>query len=323
MKTTLLISSLFLLIFQTGQSQTTVYHPFPDSDAIWNMSFMAGNCPPVQAKDYYSLIISGDTVIGAQTYHKLNLHGVQIVSASSYTIDPCKNTVPAYKGAIRQDINNKKVYIVPPSANSEQLLYDFTMQVSDTLKGYLASTHSSSQPDIVSSIDSVLVGNSYRKRWKINPYYSIDFIEGIGSTYGLVERSPANMMDWKTIGLACFKQNDITLYINTNLTSTCNLITTSVNSIEKNSTAIKISPNPFSTQTTLSVGIPSEQTEELFKDATLTVYNSFGQQVKQLTNISGQTIVLPREHLASGLYFIRLTQNNKIFSADKLVITDY
>lgn len=312
MKTTLLISSLFLLIFKAGQSQTTVYHPFPDSAAVWNMHYGSSGLCQGMSKDYYSMVISGDTVIGSQTYHKLNIHGVQVISTS--LTSQCPNTVPVYKGAIREDVNNKKVFIVPPSANSEQLLYDFNMQVGDTLKGYLASGIPPSMPDTVISIDSVLVGNNSRKRWKINPYYQIYFIEGIGSTYGLVERSPGRMMDLGTHNIACFKQNDITLYLNTSIT-TCNLIT-SVNSVEKNSTSIKAFPNPFSTHTTL-------QTDKLFKDATLTVYNSFGQQVRQLTNISGQTVVLPREHLASGLYFIRLTQDNKIFSADKLVITDY
>ena len=73
-------------------------------------------------------------------------------------------------------------------------------------------------------------------------------------------------------------------------------------------------PNPFSTQTTL-------QTDNLFKNVTLTVYNSCGQQVKQLNNISGQTVTLFRDNLPSGLYFLCLTEDNKIY-IDKLVIID-
>jgi WD40 repeat protein len=76
-----------------------------------------------------------------------------------------------------------------------------------------------------------------------------------------------------------------------------------------------ISPNPFSTLTTL-------QTGKSFKGATLTVHNSFGQTVKQINNLTGQTIVFHRENLASGLYFIRLTEDNKTFATDKLIITD-
>jgi len=74
-------------------------------------------------------------------------------------------------------------------------------------------------------------------------------------------------------------------------------------------------PNPFSAQTTL-------QTDNLLHNATLTIYNSFGQTVKQIKNISGSTVTLFRDNLPSGLYFIRLTQDNKIIMIDKLVITD-
>ena len=60
----------------------------------------------------------------------------------------------------------------------------------------------------------------------------------------------------------------------------------------------------------------------ILNNATLTVYNSFGQAVAQIKNISEQAITLHRDNLASGLYFIRLTEENKTISVDKLVITD-
>ena len=78
---------------------------------------------------------------------------------------------------------------------------------------------------------------------------------------------------------------------------------------------ISVYPNPFSAQTTL-------QTDNILKNATLTVYNYFGQTVTLIKNINGQTVVLSRDNLTSGLYFLRLTEDNKVFSVDKLVITD-
>jgi hypothetical protein len=84
---------------------------------------------------------------------------------------------------------------------------------------------------------------------------------------------------------------------------------------EFSNTEINIYPNPFSLATTL-------QTDNLFKNATLTVYNSYLQQVKQIKNISGQTITLYRDNLPSGLYFVYLTQDNKTLKTKKLLITD-
>lgn len=98
-------------------------------------------------------------------------------------------------------------------------------------------------------------------------------------------------------------------------TSSCYNLT-SVGIINKSvEDKIVIYPNPFSLTSTL-------KTNENLKDATLTVYNSFGQQVKQIKNINGQTMTLHRGNLPSGLYFLRLSQNNKTYTLDKFVISD-
>jgi hypothetical protein len=80
-------------------------------------------------------------------------------------------------------------------------------------------------------------------------------------------------------------------------------------------TIFSIFPNPFSTATTL-------QTIGNLKNATLTIYNSLGSKVKQVKNITGQTVYLLRENFQSGLYFIQLTDENKIIAVEKLIIID-
>jgi Secretion system C-terminal sorting domain len=233
MKTLLLFFSITLTLFANGQ--TSVYHPFPDSNAVWNFHFlfycMGGGGT---SDELFSITISGDTVINGQIYHKLTTPFVQ-----SYSTGNCGGISKGYKGAIRQETTDRKVFIVPPSGNTEQLLYDFTMHVGDTVKGYIETI--APLPDIVQSIDSVLVGNTYHKRWNINTCYNIHFIEGIGSTYGLVVYSPGCITDLPDYSITCFQQNGRTLYPDT--TANCALIT-SVNSIEKEQGEIKISPNP-------------------------------------------------------------------------------
>lgn len=78
---------------------------------------------------------------------------------------------------------------------------------------------------------------------------------------------------------------------------------------------LSIYPNPFSSSTII-------QTEKPLKNATLTVYNSLGVQVRLIKNINGQTIILTRDDLTNGLYFMQLTQDNNILITNKLVITD-
>jgi hypothetical protein len=76
-----------------------------------------------------------------------------------------------------------------------------------------------------------------------------------------------------------------------------------------------IFPNPTISSTTI-------QTFFNLKNATLTIYNSYGQTLKQVKNISGQTVSLSRDNLPGGLYFLRLTEENKIIAVEKLTITD-
>lgn len=91
-------------------------------------------------------------------------------------------------------------------------------------------------------------------------------------------------------------------------------IATSIDYTETESYFV-VYPNPFSFQTTLL-------TDKILKDATLTVYNSYWQQVKQIISISGQAVTLYKEKLSSGLYFYCLSQDSKLISKGKLLIID-
>lgn len=95
--------------------------------------------------------------------------------------------------------------------------------------------------------------------------------------------------------------------------SLCPSLTTSIP--KQTSERLNIFPNPFSTQTILKVS-------KFLNNASLIIYNSLGQQVKQMNNLQGQTITLQRDNLPSGIYFIQLIQDNKLITRDKLIITD-
>ena len=89
---------------------------------------------------------------------------------------------------------------------------------------------------------------------------------------------------------------------------------TGINALEQIQ-SLKLYPNPFNHQTTL-------RTDKNLHNATLTMNNVFGQTVKQIENINGQTIILERDNLSSGLYFIHLSENNKIIAKKNLIITN-
>jgi hypothetical protein len=74
-------------------------------------------------------------------------------------------------------------------------------------------------------------------------------------------------------------------------------------------------PNPFSVQTLI-------HSTDILDNATLSVTNCFGQIVKQLNNLSGQTIILDRDNLPNGVYFLQLHQNNKLIQSGKIIMVD-
>lgn len=301
-----LLLFIAILAFTMSQAQNNNYHPLPDSNAVWNFQFQILAIPGVVNGDY-SITFSGDTMINGKSYRKLKTPYVQCNAPPSFSTDYWLG----YRGAIRQDSAKRKVYFVPPSSVSEQLLYDFNMQVGDTIRGYLEPTTSGSYT--VQAIDSVMVDNSYRKRWQIkSDYYSVYLMEGIGSTHGLVEQLPPDVSDYPTYILNCFHDNSEVLYPDT--ISDCPLITSLKPGVKRENKLV-VFPNPFSERTTVKL-------KTHLKNATLILSDSQNQVVRKINNINGKSITLNRNELPEGLYFIHLLQDKRILSTEKILITD-
>lgn len=284
------------LIFIVVDGQTNSYHPFPDSNAVWSWQACAGPPPTCGSLAYF---LNGDTIVNSINYHKLY-----------------ENNIATLVGGIRNDTNSKKTYFICLNSNinpncinhiTEKILYDFNAGINDTV------FYGTCEDLIVMSIDSIqLLDGTFRKRFRCD--YK-DVIEGIGNTANLICGGHDGMVE---LDLLCFQKNGTPLF-----TSSPNLLYNPnpnpclpVGMQEQNETLdLTISPNPFCAQTVL-------QTVVHLYNATLTVDNCFGQTVAQIKNISGQTIVFNRDNLSSGLYFIRLTEQNTTIAVDKLVISD-
>lgn len=76
-----------------------------------------------------------------------------------------------------------------------------------------------------------------------------------------------------------------------------------------------IYPNPFNESATIKYNSAILNVE-------LCIYNLFGKKVKTITNISGDNTKIERDNLPSGIYFIYVTQNNKIITTEKIIIID-
>jgi hypothetical protein len=311
MKTKSFLALLLLtVLFKTNlcYSQNNIYF---QHNPVWREYYACGLDYPCIYENNYNYYVNGellvDTVVYAQIYYKGHWSyywagpppAGSCVSSGDYV-----NPDPDYY--LRSE--NKKMFLYEPGTMTEYLLYDFTLSINDTLP----LTYNNNASDIfVTAIDSIYTPYGYRKRFTLGGNTPSQYlIEGIGHSGGLI--APLNpAFECGNANLNCFSLNDTAYY--PIIGPTCNL-TVGVNSQNQKLSAT-IFPNPFSTSTIL-------ETNKMLHGATLTVYSSYGQQVRQINNIIGKSIQLQRENLLSGLYFVQLIQDNKIISSDKLVITD-
>jgi len=74
-------------------------------------------------------------------------------------------------------------------------------------------------------------------------------------------------------------------------------------------------PNPFTRTTTIIMEPP-------VKNATLTLYDLFGNKVNTRQHLSGSSLTFDRGNIQAGLYMLYLLEGNKIIMKKKVLITD-
>jgi hypothetical protein len=109
---------------------------------------------------------------------------------------------------------------------------------------------------------------------------------------------------------------DTTLFIRAMVTS-ADTMCASLTSVEDLIAAEHhtIYPNPFSSLATIRFA-------STVKDAELTLCNLFGQKIKSIPHISGNSTTIYRENLQNGTYFSTLSEPGKAAVTTKLIIND-
>lgn len=111
-----------------------------------------------------------------------------------------------FRALLRQQ--GEKVYINENGV--EHLLYDFDLAVGDTLP---LTWNMLTEGIFVTGIDSIFMGNQYRKVFHLNDVWGTEnfIIEGVGSNLGLLEEFPMPMLNYPS-NLLCFTLNDTTYF---------------------------------------------------------------------------------------------------------------
>jgi hypothetical protein len=295
------LTALLLLCAITIKAQTNVYHEFPDSNAFWNIHYSAYCFQNGSGNEDYSIMLAGDTIVNGLTYHQLFIPYVRSMSTGTCGYGPV-----GYSGAIREDVLQKKVYYLLAGQSVEKLLYDFNLSIGDTVKGFLAENVFGTTL-IVQGIDSILIGSNYRKRFSIENCYGVKMIEGIGSTYGLIQRVPGCITDQPDFSIECFTQNGTVLF--GQLSGNCELITDADE--EKTEAKLLVFPNPCNG--TLKIEITSGECDNL------SIFDITGRTIHQ-QEVDQSTVTI--SNLFPGTYFISASNNGKQIECFKVVVID-
>jgi len=225
-----------------ASAQTSIYHPFPDSNAVWGMKSwcMDGQCGDAALiQNRYA----GDTLIEGLLYKRI--HEVFVMTSSNGCCYPPEDLG---SGFLREDTLAKRVFWRSGAMAQDSLLYDFDAQVGDTLKGYMGSCGDWGQYWTVESIDSTLIGINYRKRINFqvfDPCTRFAIVEGVGSMMGLTT-CPYIPFEFG-ITLQCFTASDSLLYsapCGPDIEACGDLASTIPERFSANGPYLRISPNP-------------------------------------------------------------------------------
>lgn len=296
---------LISVSFAASDSNAQTNHYF-QNDPVWRInSSCATPYPCIQNEDLI-YFVSGDTVINDLEYVKVGRlgHG-QYIWMDNPPNNGCEGSYDFEQDPeffLRSE--NKMIYIRFSETEQEELLYDFNLEVGDTLP----ATYNNDWATItVSAVDSILMEGEYYKRFALEGGSGEYLIEGIGGTSGLI--SPMAVGLECGYALSCFSLNNNNYY--PSVDADCDY---SVGMEEETRPEITVFPNPMSSVTNITVNDVSGPFEVM-------VFDSFGREIKRIPSGNERSIQFYRQGLPAGMYMIGIARDGQLIQTNKLIIS--
>lgn len=272
MKQLLILATILLSSTLFVKGQSSVYRPFPMDNGNWSYQYFDDLGFPTATYSQYTL--TGDTVISSNTYKKIY----------SY---------PFYSGAIRE--LGKIIYFVPNSSSTEYILYNFNLNLGDTIFNPYGGSSCSNDTIIIVQVDSVLVSDGFHRRLQLSS--STTWIEGIGSSNYLLQ--PTEFLCTSgNFELQCMTSDLIFSYPDS--TSNC-----SVSVLQLDNTLKNLSIYPVPTSNNIYLNFSYEDLQSSQYDIYIT--DLFGNIIEHYVNMRKIDIT----KLKSGIYFIKIKNQNQ------------
>lgn len=289
----LIISLWFCLTQNVASAQINDYLLH---NPIWRDSSTCAVPHPCIRYEGYNFYVNGDTTWNGLVYKKIFRKGAGEYVWFSPTPPQCSGTysyVETEPSFILRSFG-KQMFIKIQSELTEQLLYDFDLDVGDTLP----NTYNNLPGNIiyVTAIDSFYTPYGYRKIFTLaGANWAQYLIEGVGSSHGLIEPL-GNFFDCG-YQLLCYSLNDTSWYPAQRISCNIPLGVEEVFDMKP----LKVSPNPFMNECTVS-------TEHPFRNAHLRITNALGEVVESRSGINGNSIIIRKDVLKPGVYWVNIIE---------------
>jgi hypothetical protein len=241
------IAFLFSMLFSFGQKSNSIV----SEEALW--STLEVHCMPT-GNNYstYHLKFEGDTLIDSHIYKSI------------WRCDEESQENWTFYGFIREN-EDHQVFLKPPDY-VEGLIYDFGVELGDTVVAYNVYLNSDTLHFLVSEIDSILLLDGYHKRitlWEYMNEKEEVWIEGLGSLYGILNSCNGSYGGvCGSYEALCYTSDDLLVFQHSDYT-TCHYNVTvdiGLNSFEP----LSVYPNPAKDFTVLEFNDERERQVEIF-----------------------------------------------------------
>jgi len=283
---------IILFSILTTMTFSQDYYPLIEENRTWNVIsvILTGPYPGDTSFSTLTYKFFGDTIIDSKAYLKLYRSSEE---------NPLNWTLDCF---MRE--NETKVWLKGISQEDEILMYDFSLEVGDSISDYTGTTYL-----IIDSIGYQTIGQDERIKYYLSSiempdYYNETWIDGIGSSKGICFSGTVLFVGGWTWFL-CLSENGELTYMNPNYNS-CYL-TTETNEIQF--PVIDIFPNP--TKEILFI-----QNRNSLNIKSITISNINGLTIKRFNT---NTSELDISELSSGLYFLNISSDSGIITKKVII----
>lgn len=296
--------TIFLLLQPTIRSMAQSYLPFPEQGGIWGSEHSSIIClNGITAVCYVNkTVTNGDTIINGLKYVKLLERSLQQDGGGWLALTGIYNA-----GFLRNDSINKRVYYKETASSNDTLLYDFNLEVGDTLP--VSMVYDPQQSVItVDNIDTITENEVMLRRYHLDHAGWGDsyLIEGVGSTLGLF--SPIVPFFEFTWDLVCYYNYEKMISWGSGW---CDQIIVDVQGLSEGKN-LSVYPNPFNN--TLNINYSNKDHEII----SVEIYNSIGQK-NFSQNILHFPFIVNTTGFLPGIYMMNMYRSGKQVSFKKLV----